>query len=99
MLILSALGVDEQTIMDDYMLTNEFNAKLIADERQELLDSGMKEEELDGIMIAGDQVYPQTMTNALDWLKKEYGSVKGYITKELGVTEEQLTQLQNKFLA
>ena len=98
MLILSALGVDEETIMSDYMLTNEFNAELIAQERQEMLDAGVKESELDGVMIAKDQVFSQTMTNALDWLKKEYGSPMGYITKELGVTEEQITQLQNKFL-
>lgn len=98
MLILSALGVDEDTIMNDYLLTNEFNAELIAQERQELLDAGVKESDIDSVMIARDQVFPQTMTNALDWLKKEYGSVQGYITKELGVTEEQIAQLQEKFL-
>ncbi len=99
MLILFALGVDEETIMGDYLLTNEFNAGLIAQERQEMLDAGVKESELDGVMIARDQVFPQTMTNALDWLKKEYGSPMGYITKELGVTEEQIAQLRAKFLA
>lgn len=99
MLILSALGVDEETIMSDYMLTNEFNAELIAKERQEMLDAGVKESELDDVMIARDQVFSQTMTNVLDWLKKEYGSPMGYITKELGVTEEQIAQLRAKFLA
>ena len=98
MLILSALGVDEDTIMSDYMLTNEFNAELIAQERQELLDAGIKEDQIDEIMIARDQVFSQTMTNGMDWLKKEYGSVKEYIIKELGVTEEQIAQLQEKFL-
>jgi hypothetical protein len=50
-------------------------------------------------MIAMDQVYPQMMTNALDWMKDTYGSVKGYVTQELGVTEDQIVQLQDKFLA
>jgi protein-tyrosine phosphatase len=99
MLILSVLGVDEDTILADYMLTNEFNADLIAGERQKLIDSGVKEDELDSIMIAMDQVYPQMMTNALDWMKDTYGSVKGYVTQELGVTEDQIVQLQDKFLA
>ena len=98
MLILSALGVDVDTIMSDYMLTNDFNAELIAQERQELLDAGIKEDQIDEIMIARDQVFSQTMTNGMDWLKKEYGSVKEYIIKELGVTEEQIAQLQEKFL-
>ena len=98
MLILSALGVDEETIMADYMLTNEFNADLIAEQRQQLLDSGVSEADLDGIMIARDQVFPQTMTNALDWMKENYGSVRGYITSELGVTDAEIAQLQDKFL-
>lgn len=99
MLILSALGVDEDTILADYMLTNEFNAEIIEQERQQLLNAGIKEDELDGMMIAMDQVFPQTMTNALDWLKQEYGSVTGYLTEELGLTDAQITQLQDKFLA
>lgn len=99
MLILSALGVDEDTILADYMLTNEFNAELIEKERQQLLDAGVKEDELDGMMIAMNQVFPQVMTNALDWLKQEYGSVTGYLTQELGVTDAQIAQLQDKFLA
>ena len=98
MLILSALGVDEDTIMSDYLLTNEFNADLIAQERQELLAAGVKEDELDDVMMLRDQVFPQVMNNALDWLKKEYGSVEGYIVKELGVTKEQIGQLQDRFL-
>ena len=98
MLILSALGVDEETIMADYLLTNEFNAKLIEEQRQQLLDAGVAEEDLDGIMIVRDQVFPQTMTNALDWMKENYGSVRGYITSELGVTDAEIAQLQDKFL-
>jgi len=98
MLILTALGVNEDTIMTDYLLTNDFNADLIATERQGLLDGGMSEEEVDRFMIAMDQVYPETMTNALVWMRENYGSAKGYIESELGVTEEEFTQLQDKFL-
>ena len=98
MLILSALGVDEDTILSDYLLTNEFNADLIEQERQQLLDAGAAEEDLDGLMVAKDQVFPQIMTNALDWMRDNYGSVKGYITQELGVTDEEIAQLQDKFL-
>ena len=98
MLILSALGVDEKTIMDDFLLTNTFNAKLIESERQMLISQGYSGEELNRLMKAMDEVDPQYMTNVLDWLKENYGSVTGYITKELGVTDEQLETLRNKFL-
>ncbi len=99
MLTLSALGVDEKTIMDDYLLTNEYNAKLIAKERQELIDAGVKQDQLDSLMIAKNQVFPQTMRNVLDWARENYGSMTGYITQELGVTDAQIKALQDKFLA
>ena len=97
-LILSALGVDENTIMDDFLLTNTFNADLIASERQMLIENGYSGEELDRLMKAMDEVDPQYMTNALDWMKENYGSVTGYITQELGITDEQLEELRAKFL-
>ena len=98
MLILSALGVDENTIMDDFLLTNTFNAELIESERQMLTEQGYSGEELDKLMKAMDEVDPQYMTNILGWLKENYGSVVGYITQELGVTEEQLETLRAKYL-
>ena len=98
MLILSALGVDEDTIMQDYLLTNTFNAELIENERNMLIEKGYDGEELDTLMIAMDQVNPKLMQNALDWMKENYGSVTGYITQELGVTDEQIEELKNKYL-
>jgi hypothetical protein len=38
------------------------------------------------------------MQNALNWMKETYGSVTGYITEELGVTDEQLETLRNLYL-
>jgi hypothetical protein len=34
----------------------------------------------------------------MDWMKKEYGSLKGYLKIELGISDEELVLLQNKFL-
>lgn len=98
MLILSALGVDENTIMDDFLLTNIFNAELIESERQLLTEQGYSGEELVRFMKAMDEVDPQYMTNAINWMKENYGSVTGYITQELGISEEQLEILRTKFL-
>ena len=98
MLILSALGVDEDTILKDYMLTNTYNADLISSERQMLIDQGYEGQELDRYMKAMDEVDIQYMVNALEWMKNNYGAVKGYITKELGLTEAQIEQLQTRYL-
>ena len=98
MLILSALGVDEDTIMQDFLLTNVFNASLIENERKMLIAYGYEGEELETLMTCMDHVSEQYMQNALDWMKENYGSVTGYITEALGVTNEQLETLKNKYL-
>ena len=98
MLILSALGADEETIMSDYLLTNLFNAARIAEQRKMLLSHGLSEAEVDKYMIVFDEVNPKLMLTVLSWLKENYGSPVGYITKELGITEDEIGTLKAKFL-
>ena len=98
MLILSALGVDEDTIINDFMLTNTYNAKLISSQRKELIDAGYSGDELQTLMSAKDEVNEQYMRNVLDWIKQNYGSVEGYITDALGITADQINTLKAKYL-
>ena len=98
MLILSALGVSEETILQDYMLTNTFNADLIDSQRKMLLARGMKESEIEKYMIVLDEVNPKTMTTLLSWLKENYDSPVGYIINELGIAEDEIESLKAKFL-
>ena len=98
MLILSALGADEETIMRDYMLTNDFNAGRIESQHKMLLSNGVKESEMGRYMLVLDEVNPKTMTTVLSWLKENYGSPVGYIIKELGLSEDDIEKLKSKFL-
>ena len=98
MLILSALGVGEATILDDYMLTNTFNADLIARQRKMLSDYGIAESDMEKYMLVLDEVSPKTMNTVLEWLKENYGSPVGYITSELGITDDEIESLKTKFL-
>ena len=98
MLILSALGADEDTIMRDYLLTNEFNAAKIAAQRKMLTQNGISADKLDQYLIAMDQVNPVLMRNVLDWLKTTYGGVEGYLRQVLGLDETQFAALQDRFL-
>ncbi|MDO4798469.1 MAG: tyrosine-protein phosphatase [Coriobacteriales bacterium] len=98
MLILDTLGTDEQTILFDYLLTNEFNAPLIERERQGLLSAGIAPDQLDRYMLGMDQVYPQTMHNAMAHLRDTYASVWGYVHDALGVSETEREQLRRKYL-
>lgn len=98
MLILSALGVPEETIMKDYLLTNEFNAEKIAGERKLLESKDIDKDKYNLYMLGMDEVFPEIMTNALEWIKDEYGSPVEYIKKELGVSDADIEALKDKFL-
>ena len=99
MLILSALDVSEDTILRDYELTNAFNKALIEKEKQMLAKFGVTDEaEINKYLSVMDQVNVKYMVNVLDYLKDEYGSVKGYIKNALKITDEEINQLKDKFL-
>lgn len=98
MLILSVLGVDERTIVVDYLLTNIFNAKLIEREYQGLLAAGISKEQADRYMIGFDKVFPQAMQNAIEHLCNTYGSVWGYVRDALGVSDAEREELCTKYL-
>ena len=97
MLILATLNVDEEIIINDYMLTNLYNEELINKEQMFLESKGIKGKELDDIMIAMDRVTPVTVTNAIKWINENYGSIAGYIKEFLGISEEEIVILQKKF--
>ena len=99
MLILSALGVSEDIIVEDYMLTNLFNSERIAAERMMLERSGkVPPEKIELCLMAMDRVSENVMTGLLAHVKEKYGSVMNYITGELGVTDGELAELRNKLL-
>lgn len=98
MLILFALGADEETVMADFLLTNEYNAALIAEERAYLIENGVGKDEIETFMKSMDQVFPEFMENAIQWMTEAYGSPMGYITQTLGVTEADIQALRDKFL-
>lgn len=98
MLILSALGVDEETILADFTLTNIYNEALIESERQMLSAQGVEGEEQEIYLRLMDEVDAQYMINALDWMRDSYGSALGYISDELGIEEAQLETLRDRYL-
>lgn len=99
MLVLAALGVDEHVMMDDYLLSNEFLATQIEQDRQSLLGVGVKNgDELEWGLVALDKSDERLMRAAFEWMDTTYGSAQDYVTRELGVNQEQLAALRNKFL-
>ena len=98
MLILYVLGVDEERILDDFLMTNIFNADLIEKQRAELIEKGAEGEELEAYMAVKDIVHAEYMENGMDWLYENYGSPMTYIKSELGLTDDDIEALRTRFL-
>lgn len=98
MLLLSALGVDEETVVSDYLLTNEYNAKRIAGTRQYLTARGCDAALIEKAVIVFDAVDERFMRNAIAYLKQKFGSVVGYLYDGLHITQEDINSLKEKYL-
>lgn len=78
-LTLLALGVPEQTVMDDYMLSNRY----LTGKYKEYIDLYPQ---LKSLFL----VKPEFLQAGLDKMKKEYGSAEKFLTDKLGVDIDQL---------
>lgn len=81
-LILSALGVDEETIIKDYLLSN----KYLGDKYKEWTN---KYPQLEPLFV----VKPEYLQASFSLIKEKHGSVENYLTNELGVDIEKFKQL------
>ena len=97
MLMLSVLGADEETILSDYLLTNQFNEKLIEQARN-MLQAIYPPEKVEQYMSFMDRADPVFMQNALDWMKAEYGSACGYVRDRLGIPDSVQEKIRTRFL-
>lgn len=98
MLLLSALGADEELIVDDYLLTNEYNERSIEGTKQYLKEKGYDDAVTARAILVFDAVDERYMRNAIGELKKEYGSVIGYIHDGLHITQEEIDSIKEKYL-
>ena len=95
--LLTILGVDKDTIMDDFEMTNIFFkdeierlrgiARTITDDEKVI--AGMQD-------IAG--VSRSNMDKAMEFIIAEYGSVMDYIRNVLKVTDDEIARIRDKYL-
>lgn len=93
-LILYALGVDEETIFNDYEATNYYrrneNAKAIA---QMTKYYGMDEKTASSMMGAKKEYIQSTFTT----IKTEYGTIDNYLEKVMGLNDKKIKQLRSLY--
>lgn len=96
-IILSALGVERQAVMQDYLLTTRYfpidlEMKLMAEKYDIQQDIYLH------AFRPVFEVHPEYLQVAFDEIEKEYKTVENYLDKALGVTQEVCKELQAKFL-
>lgn len=97
MVILMALGVDERTIIADYLLTNEYRREAIEEKladhpflsRIDLFELAVR---------AGEGVVEDFGRRVLDEIRQEYGTFDAYLEREFGLTSGRLKALRDKYL-
>lgn len=80
-LILSALGVDEETILDDYLQSNIY-----------LADKYAKYKDESPALKSLFEVQPEFLQAGLNRIKKDHGSVENYLTTVLNVDIKKMRQ-------
>ena len=96
-LVLSALGVDRETALDDFALTNDFTQQSIDAMVKVAEGAGMSDEEIQTVRdLAG--VNRDYMAKALDHIDATYGSMHDYLVNQIGLTDDEIAQLQEMYL-
>ena len=92
-LILSALGYDRESIIKDYLKTNE-NLGVPG------LSTGVPhlEDASNDLYILLNSAYPEYIDAAFDSIDKNYGTVENYLHEALELTDEDIEKLKENYL-
>ncbi len=93
LLILTALGVEEEEAKKDYFLSNEG----LRSTMENPMAVGVRpwpRETLEKLFL----VFPETLNVYLDAVRSDWGGLDGYLRGALGLTDEQLDRLKRDYL-
>ena len=97
MLLESVLGVDRQLIVEDYMASKTFQRRRRYWQKFGLIFSPVPMR-FRRLLFAQMLPKPQYIIKLMDAIEAQYGSVANYVMEALGVTEEQIKILKDKYL-
>ena len=97
MLLEAVLGVDEELIIEDYVISNKFQRRKRTAQKIGLLIVPVAKD-FKRILYALMIAKPEYITYAIDKIKERYGSVVKYCKQCLGLTDENIELLKNKYL-
>lgn len=97
LLILTALDVDQETIMNDYLLTNTYRADTTAAAVAEAAKETDDEYLLEQVRLAND-VDRAYMESFIKTVEANYGSLENFLTEKMELTTEKKQALKDKYL-
>jgi protein-tyrosine phosphatase len=92
--LLTLLGVPKETVMADYMRTNDYTLPQF----QHAIDAFVAGGGERSIALAVLGVKPEYLEASLDEMRKQYGSVEKYFSEGLGIDSAQQEALRDRFL-
>jgi protein-tyrosine phosphatase len=94
--VLMVLGVTEEEVMQDYLLTNQFRGAVNNAQLNALVGSGR----LGKKIYLEPQLFerPEYLQAALDEMHLLYGTFENYVHEALGITDEQIEQIRANLL-
>ena len=93
-LVLSALGVDNATILKDYAATDVYWQPAREQMLERIKKMGISEETLKPMLAAN----PAYLQSTFDTIDKTYGSMDSFLAKEMELTPDKLAQLREKYV-
>ena len=93
-LLLLALGVAEDTVVEDYLLTNQVYEKAGIDPATRAAERGISVNVMKVLMSA----LPSFINTALNEMRSMSGSVDGYLREQVGLTSEEHDRLRAELL-
>ncbi|SHK63319.1 tyrosine-protein phosphatase [Fibrobacter sp. UWB12] len=96
-LMLAALGADDNAILDDYAESENSYHKQLEAMSKKGRESGMTDEQLDILhfLVSVKREYMETPVKRIN---QEYGSLLNFIQKKIGVTQAQIESLRKYYL-
>lgn len=95
--LLTALGVDRETVLTDFTLSNQY-LRPETERMMRLVKAGTADEGLERTAEVLCQVKREYLEDAFRLIEETYGSLENYMTGQLGMDEDKLKRLRDRYL-
>ncbi len=97
-MLLAALGASRETIFEDFLLTNEYNAARVKAVWEKYLESDMEQERLEAILFTTGGVVERYLDRVFEVMEDRFGGMMGYLHTVLELTDRDLAKLCEKYI-